>query len=100
MGPFPALAPETEPEPKFDTDTTGDSEETADGALEDVFKEGDHLFYMKLPTEKNSGRDIPDLLTDSIPTTPRIPCPPCCTLSLHTLAASSDPHPTSALFGS
>ena len=49
--PFPALAPKTEPEPEFDTDNTRDSETTEDGTPEDVFEEGNHLFYMKLPTE-------------------------------------------------
>ena len=50
-GPFSALAPETELEPEFDTDNTGDSEATEDGTPKDIFEEGDHLFYMKLPTE-------------------------------------------------
>ena len=50
-GPFPAFAPETELEPKFKTDDTRGSEAMEDGTLEDVFEEGDCLFYMKLPTE-------------------------------------------------
>ena len=50
-GPFPTLASETEPEPEFDTDPAEDSEAADSETSEDVFEEGDRLFYMKMPTE-------------------------------------------------
>ena len=47
VGPFPTLAPETELEPEFNLEDDGDSQSD----LKDTFKEGDCLFYMKMPTE-------------------------------------------------
>ena len=63
-GPFPTLAPESEPEPEFEMDSEGDSETSETEASEDVFEEGDHLFYMRCLPKLNSSEPLRPLRID------------------------------------